>query len=86
MEIVIRIIVYVLSILSLIFSCMAFEILYHSPSKEMKRSFKKALKKCKKEHKKAKDFEDCSYCLWNEFCKCGKKSKGVKVDGFEENS
>jgi hypothetical protein len=86
MEIAIRIIMFVLSILSLIFSFMALEIENHSPSKETKRLFKKTLKRCKKEHKKAKDYEDCSYCLWNEFCKCGKKSKGVKVDGFEENS
>ena len=80
MEIVIRIIMFVLSILSLFFSCMALKILNHSPSKEIRRVFKKTLKRCKKEHKKAKDFEDCSYCLWNEFCKCAKKSKEVKID------
>lgn len=80
MEIEIRIIMFVLSIISLIFSCMALEIENHSPSKEMKRLFKKTLKECKKEHKKTKDYEECSYCLWSEFCKCGKKSREVNAD------
>lgn len=81
MEIVIRIIIFVLSILSLIFSCMALKILNstNSPSKEMIR-FKTILKKCKKEHKKAKDYEDCSYCLWNKYCSYGKKSREVNAD------
>ena len=80
MEIVIRIIMFVLSILSLFFSCMALKILNHSPSKEMVRGLEMEVKRCKKEHKKAKDFEDCSYCLWNDNCRYGKKSKEVKTD------
>lgn len=80
MEIVIRIIMFVLSILLLIFSCMALKTLNHSPSKEMVRGLEMEVKRCKKEHKKTKDYEDCSYCLWNEFCRCGKKSKGVNAD------
>lgn len=75
MEIVIRIIVYVLSILSLFFSCMAFKIINYSPSKELIRGFEKELKKCKKEHKKAKDYEDCSYCIWNDVCRMGRKAR-----------
>ena len=75
MEIVIRIIIFFIAILSLIVSCML-EILNHSsPSKEIKRLFKKTLKRCKKEHKKAKDYENCSYCLWNEVCRYGKKAR-----------
>ena len=80
MEIVIRIIMFILSILSLFFSCMALKTLNHSPSKEMMRLFKMTLKECKKEHKKAKDYEDCSYCLWNENCRYGKKRREVNVD------
>lgn len=80
MEIAIRIIMFVLSILSLIFSCMALKILNNSPSKEMMRLFKKTFKKCKKEHKKAKDYEECSYCLMNKYCSYGKKSREVNVD------
>ena len=80
MEIVIRIIMFVLSILSLIFSCMALKTLNHSPSKEMVKGLEMEVKRCKKEHKKEKDFEDCSYCLLNEFCKCGKKSREVNAD------
>lgn len=75
MEIVIRIIILVLAILSLIFSCMALKVLNHSPSKEMVRLFKMTWKECRKEHKKAKDFEDCYYCLWNNDCKYGKKAR-----------
>lgn len=82
MEIVIRIIIFVLAILSLIFSCMALKTLNHSPSKEMIRLFEMELKRCKKEHKKAKDFEDCSYCLLNELCRYGK----VNADGKTENT
>lgn len=72
MEIVIRFIIFVIAILAFIGSCMA-QALSRSPSKEMERLFKIDLKKCKKEHKKTKDYEDCSYCLWNDMCRCGKK-------------
>lgn len=74
MEIVIRIIMYVLSILSLFFSCMALKILNRSPSKELARTLEMKLKRCKKEHKKAKDYEDCSCCLWNDVCR-GRKAR-----------
>lgn len=75
MEIVIRIIMFVLSILSLFFSCMALKILNHSPSKELVRGFEMELKRCKKEHKKAKDYEDCSCCIWNDVCGTGRKAR-----------
>ena len=78
---VIEIIMFVLSILSLFFSYMALKILNRSPSREIIRGFKKALKRCKKEHKKAKDYEDCSYCLSNDVCWYWKKRKEVNADG-----
>lgn len=75
MEIVIKIIVYALSILSLFFSCMALKTLNRSPSKKLIRGFEKELKRCKKEHKKAKDYEDCSYCIWNDVCGTRRKAR-----------
>lgn len=78
MEIVIRIIIFVLSILSLFFSCMALKILNHSPSKEIIRGLKMELKRCKKEHKKAKAYEDCSCCFWNDVCREKKKQGGKR--------
>lgn len=75
MEIVIRIIVYALSILSLFFSCMALKTLNRSPSKELVRGFEMELKRCKKEHKKEKDYEDCSHCIWNDVCGTRRKAR-----------
>lgn len=75
MEIVIRIIVYVLSILSLFFSCMTLKKLNRSPSKKLVIECDMELKRCQKEHKKAKDYEDCSYCIWNDVCGTGRKAR-----------
>lgn len=75
MEIVIRIIMFVISILSLFFSCMALKTLNRSPSKELVRGFEMELKRCKKEHKKEKDYEDCSCCIWNDVCGTGRKAR-----------
>ena len=86
MEIVIRIIMFILSILSLFFSCMALKTLNRSPSKELVRGFEMELKKCKKEHKKEKDYEDCSNCIWNDDCWYWKKSKEVNADGKTEDT
>ena len=44
------------------------------------------LKKCKKEHKKEKDYEDCSNCIWNDDCWYWKKSKEVNADGKTEDT
>lgn len=74
MEIV-RIIMFIISILSLFFSCMALKTLNYSPSKEPIRRFEKELKRCKKEHKKEKDYEDCSYCIWNDVCGTRRKAR-----------
>ena len=42
-----------------------------SPSKMMVQVVKEAIKECKKEHKKSKDYEDCVSCTWglNGVCK-----------------
>lgn len=48
-----------------------------SPSKMMVQVVKEAIKECKKEHKKSKDYKDCVYCTWwlNGVCKYGKYTK-----------
>lgn len=74
MEIV-RIIMFVISILSFLFSCMALKKLNRSPSKELIRGFEMELKRCKKEYKKEKDYEDCSCCIWNDVCGTGRKAR-----------
>lgn len=79
-EMIIRITMFVLSILSFFFTCWALKIINRSPSKELMRGFEKELKSCKKEHIKAKDYEDCFDCIWNDDCGCGKKRKEVNAD------